>query len=90
LGDALNTGYLYLELKCLGCDTHQTVSGRPRFPRAMRRQRGGRGSDEPMKCLLVFLTVSIELPAYAGTVSGIPIIADADTVEFLAEKKYVS
>ena len=26
LGDALNAGYLYLEVKCLGCSTHQTVS----------------------------------------------------------------
>jgi hypothetical protein len=25
LGDAL-TGYLYLEVRCLGCDTHQTVA----------------------------------------------------------------
>jgi hypothetical protein len=25
LGDALNAGYVYLEVKCLGCDTHQTV-----------------------------------------------------------------
>jgi hypothetical protein len=25
LGDALNAGYLYLEVKCLGCKTHQTV-----------------------------------------------------------------
>lgn len=25
LGDALNAGYLYLEVRCLGCDTHQTV-----------------------------------------------------------------
>jgi hypothetical protein len=25
LGDALNAGYLYLEVKCLGCNTHQTV-----------------------------------------------------------------
>jgi hypothetical protein len=25
LGDALNAGYLYLEVKCLGCSTHQTV-----------------------------------------------------------------
>jgi hypothetical protein len=24
LGDALNAGYLYLEVRCLGCDTHQT------------------------------------------------------------------
>ena len=40
-----------------------------------------------MKFLLVFLIVSIGLPAHAGTVSGIPIIADADTVEFLPEKK---
>lgn len=26
LGDALNAGYRYLEVRCLGCDTHQTVS----------------------------------------------------------------
>jgi hypothetical protein len=26
LGDALNAGYLYLEVKCLGCKTHQTVA----------------------------------------------------------------
>jgi hypothetical protein len=26
LGDALNAGYLYLEVRCLGCDTHQTIA----------------------------------------------------------------
>ena len=26
LGDALNAGYVYLEVRCLGCDTHQTVA----------------------------------------------------------------
>ncbi len=26
LGDALNAGYLHLEVRCLGCDTHQTVA----------------------------------------------------------------
>jgi hypothetical protein len=26
LGDALNAGYLYLEIRRLGCDTHQTVA----------------------------------------------------------------
>jgi hypothetical protein len=26
LGDALNAGYPYLEVRCLGCDTHQTVA----------------------------------------------------------------
>jgi hypothetical protein len=26
LGDARNAGYLYLEVKCLGCNTHQTVA----------------------------------------------------------------
>jgi hypothetical protein len=26
LGDVLNVGYLYLEVKCLGCSTHQTVA----------------------------------------------------------------
>jgi hypothetical protein len=25
LSEALNAGYLYLEVKCLGCSTHQTV-----------------------------------------------------------------
>ena len=25
LGEALNAGYAYLEVRCLGCDTHQTV-----------------------------------------------------------------
>src|SRR3954465_4386204 len=25
LGDALNAGYRYLEVRCLGCDLHQTV-----------------------------------------------------------------
>jgi hypothetical protein len=26
LGDALNAGYGYLDVRCLGCDTHQTVA----------------------------------------------------------------
>lgn len=26
LGDALNAGFGYLEVKCLGCETHQTVA----------------------------------------------------------------
>jgi hypothetical protein len=26
LSDALNAGYAYLEVKCLGCETHQTVA----------------------------------------------------------------
>jgi hypothetical protein len=26
LGDALNGGYPHLEVKCLGCETHQTVA----------------------------------------------------------------
>jgi hypothetical protein len=26
LGEALNAGYRYLEVKCLGCNTHQTVA----------------------------------------------------------------
>ena len=26
LGDALSAGYGYLEVRCLGCDTHQTVA----------------------------------------------------------------
>jgi hypothetical protein len=34
LGDALNAGYLYLEVRCLGCDTHQTVALDVRRPKA--------------------------------------------------------
>jgi hypothetical protein len=26
LGDAINAGYIYLEVRCLGCDTHQAVA----------------------------------------------------------------
>jgi hypothetical protein len=26
LGDALNAGFRYLEVRCLGCNTHQTVA----------------------------------------------------------------
>jgi hypothetical protein len=26
LGDAINAGYTYLEVRCLGCDTHQSVA----------------------------------------------------------------
>jgi hypothetical protein len=26
IGDALNAGYGYLEVRCLGCETHQTVA----------------------------------------------------------------
>src|SRR3954465_2890047 len=26
LGDALNAGFIYLEVRCLGCDNHQTVA----------------------------------------------------------------
>src|SRR5690348_16176950 len=26
LGDALNAGYVFLEVRCLGCETHQTVA----------------------------------------------------------------
>jgi hypothetical protein len=26
LGDALNAGYIYLEVRCLGCDTHRRPS----------------------------------------------------------------
>jgi hypothetical protein len=26
IGDALNAGYGYLEVRCLGCDSHQTVA----------------------------------------------------------------
>jgi hypothetical protein len=32
LGDALNAGFLYLEVRCLGCDTHQTVAAEYRPP----------------------------------------------------------
>jgi hypothetical protein len=35
LGDAINAGFGYLEVKCLGCNTHQTVAlGIVRRPKA--------------------------------------------------------
>jgi hypothetical protein len=34
LGDALNAGYGFLEVRCLGCDTHQTVA-----PDGVRRSK---------------------------------------------------
>jgi hypothetical protein len=38
LGDALKAGYLYLEVRCLGCDTRQTVApGVVRRPKVTRR-----------------------------------------------------
>jgi hypothetical protein len=52
LGDALNAGYGYL-VRCLGCDTHQTVAldiaiwsrfVRPRFRQQSVLRRGGRGN----------------------------------------------
>jgi len=50
LGDALNAGYTYLEVRCLGCDTNQTVAPdivrRPKLDDGregqMRPDRGGR------------------------------------------------
>jgi hypothetical protein len=39
IGDALNAGHCYLEVRCLGCDMHQTVAlnivRRPRQLRSM-------------------------------------------------------
>jgi hypothetical protein len=48
LGDALNAGYLCLQVRCLGCDTHQTVAldvvRRPKMtPRGTRDARTVRG-----------------------------------------------
>jgi hypothetical protein len=31
LGDAINAGFGYLEVKCLGCNTHQTIPLRGRL-----------------------------------------------------------
>jgi hypothetical protein len=39
LGDALNAGYRYLEVRCLGCDTNQTVA----LDIVRRRRTGGCG-----------------------------------------------
>ena len=39
LGDAINAGFGYLEVKCLGCNTHQTIAldivRRPKARRSM-------------------------------------------------------
>jgi hypothetical protein len=60
LGDALNAGYRYLEVKCLGCNTHQTVPlnivRRPKttpiheLERYMRREHCSRLQGRPHKC----------------------------------------
>jgi hypothetical protein len=59
LGDALNGGYPYLEVKCLGCETHQTVAlnivRRPKntpiheLERYMRCKDCSRQSGRPFK-----------------------------------------
>ncbi|MHC2257150.1 hypothetical protein ACVILK_006842 [Bradyrhizobium embrapense] len=59
LGDALNAGYRYLEVKCLGCDTHQTVAldivRRPKWTpiheleRYMRCKECSRRAGRPFK-----------------------------------------
>ncbi|MGY4160222.1 MULTISPECIES: hypothetical protein [unclassified Bradyrhizobium] len=59
LGDALNAGYGYLEVKCLGCDTHQTVAldivRRPKWTpiheleRYMRCKQCSRRNGHPFK-----------------------------------------
>ncbi|PAY07200.1 hypothetical protein CK489_15490 [Bradyrhizobium sp. UFLA03-84] len=59
LGDALNAGYRYLEVKCLGCETHQTVAldvvRRPKWTavheleRYMRCKQCSRSNGYPFK-----------------------------------------
>ena len=59
VGDALNGGYPYLEVKCLGCETHQTVAlnivRRPKttpiheLERYMRCKDCSRQSGRPFK-----------------------------------------
>jgi hypothetical protein len=59
LGDAINGGYPYLEVKCLGCETHQTVAlnivRRPKttpiheLERYMRCKDCSRQSGRPFK-----------------------------------------
>ena len=56
LGDALNAGYVHLEVRCLGCDTHQTVAldivRRPKSTpiHELEREHGLR--DEPLEGLI--------------------------------------
>ena len=49
LGDALNAGYGYLEVRCLGCETHQTVAldiiRRPKTPPIHELERYTRCRD---------------------------------------------
>ncbi|WP_349510141.1 hypothetical protein [Bradyrhizobium sp. NAS96.2] len=59
LGDALNAGYRYLEVKCLGCETHQTVAldivRRPKWmpihelERYMRCKQCSRSNGQPFR-----------------------------------------
>jgi hypothetical protein len=49
LGDALNAGYAYLEVRCLGCDTNQTIAldivRRPKTTRIHELERYMRCKD---------------------------------------------
>ena len=51
LGDALNAGFGYLEVKCLGCNTHQTVAldivRRPKATPVHELERYMRCKDAP-------------------------------------------
>jgi hypothetical protein len=67
LGDALNAGYNYLEVRCLGCDTHQTValdraatSSRQDAYRSISRARS-RGVFDPGAFRLVLCTLETAL-----------------------------
>jgi hypothetical protein len=72
LGDALNAGYLYLEVRCLGCDTHQTVAldivRRPKVPYPRT------GTLHAVQGLLAGPTISLQAQPSCGAA------VDEDTV----------
>jgi hypothetical protein len=45
LGDAINAGFGYLEVKCLGCNTHQTATRPIANHWARRREADGSSSS---------------------------------------------
>jgi hypothetical protein len=79
LGDALNAGYSFLEVRCLGCETHQTVAlDIIRRPKTMpiheleRYMRCGdcsqiRGYPYKRSCLVALRTTKISASDPAST-----------------------
>jgi hypothetical protein len=62
LGDALNAGYRYLEVRCLGCDTHQTVA-----LDVVRRPKATPIHELELSCAAEIAPGSAAIPSSAAT-----------------------